>query len=287
MKNHARTWVQQNRSSFALWCPDGSTQAGSVCVRVLNQGLNFHDKTIERTYTSRIVEGGLPARLTMANRRDERSRLLLSCRPEAGLRPLLVVLFGLDLYRLAAHSIAIYASGVGRWPNLLTSAAAHRKAIVEQVSFGYVPLPSPADKLGTRRFLPTKFRDRIRLPEIVWRSANLEMPPSNGIPAGRYFLKTNNDSGTNLEVHNPLTPNQKVSATNWLQTHSHGPTRIVGGGEWWYAKIKPEIFLERAIAGKGDRLEEWKLHVMNGRCSFLYEREGDGARSDRAYGLRS
>lgn len=185
---------------------------------------------------------------------------------------------GLDLYRLAAYSIAIYASGVGHWPNLASPLRLTEKQLWSKF-FGYVPLPSPADKLGTRKFLPSEFHDRIRLPEVVWRSANLAMPPSNGIPAGRYFLKANNDSGTNLEVHYPLTPNQKNTIATWLQTRRHGPARIVGGGEWWYAKIKPEIFLEKAIAGKGDKLEEWKLHVLNGRCTYLYEREGDGATS--------
>ena len=185
---------------------------------------------------------------------------------------------GLDFYRLAAYSIAIYASGVGRWPNLASPLRLTEKQLWSKF-FGYVPLPSPADKLGTRQFLPVEFRDRIRLPEVVWHSANLEMPPSHGIPAGRYFLKANNDSGTNLEIRYPLTTDQKNTIATWLQSRRHGPARIVSGGEWWYAKIKPEIFLEKAIAGKGAKLEEWKLHVMNGRCTYLYERQGDGSKS--------
>ena len=183
---------------------------------------------------------------------------------------------GMDLYRLAAYSIAIYASGVGRWPNLSSPVLMTEKQLWSKF-FGFVPLPTPADKLRIGQFLPSEFRDRISLPEIVWRSASLAMPPSVGIPAGRYFLKANNDSGTNLEVRYPLTPDQTNIITKWLQNRRHGPGRIVGGGEWWYAKIKPEIFLERAIAAKGDQLEEWKLHVMNGRCGYLSERQGDSA----------
>ncbi|MEM9471955.1 MAG: ATP-grasp fold amidoligase family protein [Pseudomonadota bacterium] len=184
---------------------------------------------------------------------------------------------GMDLYRLAAYSIAIYASGVGRWPDLACPVRLTEKQLWSKF-FGYVPLPSPADKLGTKRFLPFEFRDRIRLPEVVWRSAQIAMPPGDRIPAGRYFLKANNDSGTNLELHYPLTPDQKDRLADWLRSRQ-GPARIVGGGEWWYARIKPEIFLERAIGSEGSPPEEWKLHVMNGRCTYLYEREGDGRKS--------
>ena len=185
---------------------------------------------------------------------------------------------GLDLYRLAAYSIAVYASGVGRWPDLAPPVRLTEKQLWSKF-FGYVPLPSPANKLEAKRYLPGEFRQHIKSPEVVWRSAQLAMPPDLGIPAGRYFLKANNDSGTNLELRYPLTPDQKAMVANWLHTRHRGPARIVAGGEWWYAKMNPEIFLERAIASEATPLEEWKLHVMNGRCTYLYERQGDGAKS--------
>ncbi len=181
---------------------------------------------------------------------------------------------GMDLFRLAAYSIAIYASGVGRWPNLSPPVRLTEKLLWSKF-FGYVPLPTPADKLEAMRYLPAEFRDRVKAPEIVWRSSQLAMPPDVGIPPGRYFLKANNDSGTNLELRYPLTPDQKAAVAKWLQIRRHGPARIVSGGEWWYAKIKPVIFLERAIAGKDGPPEEWKLNVMNGQCAYLSERQGD------------
>ncbi len=185
---------------------------------------------------------------------------------------------GLDLYRLAAFSIAIYASGTGRWPSLTPPVRMTEKQLWSKF-FGFMPLPTPADKLTVGQFLPAKFRDRINLPEIVWRSNSLTMPPSLGIPAGRYLLKTNNDSGTNLEVRYPLTSDQKTTIAKWLQHRSRGAARLIGGGEWWYGKIKPEIFLEKTIGTEDSSPEEWKLHVMNGRCSYLYERQGDGPKT--------
>ncbi len=237
----------------------------------------MHKLLIEQTPQALLKQARQHAAKWLTNEMNEAESCFLA-NPKPGFNRGMEFYSGMDLFRLAAYSIAIYASGVGRWPELSPPVRLTEKQLWSKF-FGYVPLPSPADKLEARRYLPAQFHDRIKSPEVAWRSTEIAMPPDLGIPAGRYFLKANNDSGTNLEVHYPLSPDQKATIAKWLQTRRQALLRIVGGGEWWYAKMKPEIFLERAIASEGTPLEEWKLHVMNGRCTYLYERHGDGAKS--------
>ena len=46
--------------------------------------------------------------------------------------------------------------------------------------------------------------------------------------------------------------------------------QLVGGGEWWYAMMQPEIFVEQAIDDH-ETLSEWKQQTKGKR--FVFESE--------------
>ena len=178
---------------------------------------------------------------------------------------------GYDLLQIMAWSLAIYASKVGVWPNLLDPRKQTEKLLWMKL-FGYLPVPTPANKLTVGESIPREYRDRIHTAKVYWRSSQPALPAPGAVPDGKHFFKANNSSGYNLHVQFPLQaviiPQLKQRITQMFQRPP-----LVAGGEWWYAMMQPEIFVEQAIDAPG-KFSEWKLHIFNGKLVFLYEREG-------------
>jgi hypothetical protein len=178
---------------------------------------------------------------------------------------------GYDLLHIMARSLAIYASKVGVWPILIDPRKQTEK-LVWMKFFGYLPMPTPANKLTVGDSIPQEYRDRIHTAKVFWRSSQPALPAPDAIPKGKHFLKANNASGYNLHVQFPIqtgiVPQLKQRIAQMFQR-----PLLVSGGEWWYAMMQPEIFVEQAIDDP-EKLSEWKFFVFNGKCHYLYEREG-------------
>ncbi len=177
-----------------------------------------------------------------------------------------------DLLQIMARSLAIYASKVGCWPNLIEPKKQTEK-LVWMKFFAYLPTPTPANKLTVGDSIPHEYRDRIHAAKVFWRSSRPAIPGPGDVPIGKHFFKANNSSGYNLHLQFPLQsaviPQLKQRISQMFQR-----PHLVGGGEWWYAMMKPEIFVEQEIDAPG-RLSEWKFFIFNGKCQYLYEREGN------------
>ncbi len=179
-----------------------------------------------------------------------------------------------ELLKVAAISIAVYYTQHGRWPKLVDPVTQTEKLLWMKF-FGYLPMPSPANKLAVAELIPSEFADRLRVPDILWRSKELCLPPPDAIPRGHHFIKVNNGTGSNLRLDFPLSPEDRTRFKTWLAAR-RSPSGLRRGGEWWYATIEPEIFIERAVANT-DQLEEWSFFVFNGGCIYLVELQEDEA----------
>lgn len=178
---------------------------------------------------------------------------------------------GYDLLHIMARSLAIYAGKVGVWPNM-TEPQKQTEKLLWMKFFGYLPVPSPANKLTVGEYIPPKYRDRIHTAKVFWRSSQPALPGPDAVPLGKHYFKANNSSGYNLHLQFPLQaaviPQLRQRITQMFQR-----PKLVGGGEWWYAVMQPEVFVEQAIDAPG-KFAEWKLHIFNGKLVYLYEREG-------------
>ncbi len=176
---------------------------------------------------------------------------------------------GLDLYRIAGQSLATYAHTCNRWPDMINPQR-YTEKLIWMKFFSWLPVPSAASKTHVRTLLPEKFKDKILLPNIMWRSDRPAMPPLANIKPGRHYLKVSNSTATNMALDFPVSGKNVEIVKRWMQMMFQ-PPQVVSGGEWWYATIKPEVFVEETI-GVDDPFTEWKFHVYNGKCAFLYER---------------
>ena len=190
-------------------------------------------------------------------------------RPRAGYGSGIELYKSLELFHVLAGSVATYASGVGRWP-VLTNPASFSEKLVWIKFFQFLPIPTPADKLTARSFIPVPFKSKIRVARILWQSPEPRLPPDGAVQPGYHFLKMNNSSGTNRFLRFPLSAQDRANLQPWLR-NAFGFPRITANGEWWYGTIKPQVFVEEAIGGT-ERPEEWKFFVANGVCQFFYQR---------------
>lgn len=184
---------------------------------------------------------------------------------------------GYDLLHIMARSIGAYASKVGCWPDVITPRKQTEKLIWMKF-FGYLPMPTPANKLSARNFIPPGYEDKILTATTLWRSTTPSLPPADAIPPGKYFFKSNNNTKTSFLLDFPLSaivaPQLKDRISRMFQ-----PPAMVSGGEWWYATMQPEIFVEDVI-DVPENISEWKFQIYNGRCQFLYDRRGDHRTTD-------
>ena len=203
-------------------------------------------------------------------------------RPRSGFGRGIEYYKGLQFFHVLAGSVASYASGVGRWPDLMKPALFSEK-LVWLKFFQFLPIPTPSDKLMARNSIPAAYKDRIRASRILWQSPEPRLPPDGAVPPGYHFLKINNASGSNRRVQFPLAAQDKATLQPWLRS-AFGYPQITTGGEWWYGTIRPQVFVEEAVGGT-ERPQEWGFFVMNGVCQFLWHHRDrtTGTRKDTLY----
>lgn len=185
---------------------------------------------------------------------------------------------GIDVYRaqefhaVAAIEIHRFREVTGRWPDLVEPVFDSDK-MFRQKFFGWMPLPTPADKLRVRDHVPPDWRERILTAETLWRSPKIALPPEDAIPPGRHFVKLNNSTGVNLEIDFPLSAEGRAVFEGWLSRLRRAiPMRMIG--EWWYAAIPGTLFVERSLASE-IRPAEVSVSVYHGRARLVAERTLD------------
>lgn len=185
---------------------------------------------------------------------------------------------GYDLLQIMAWSLGVYTQKVGCWPNVI-SPAKYTEKLIWMKFFSYLPVPTVANKLTVGSFIPERYRARIQTAKVLWRSTRPAIPALGEVPPGKHFLKANNASGYNVHLQFPVPESLMPQLRQRIAQMFERP-RAVSGGEWWYAFMQPEIFVEREIDSP-ENLEEWKFFVANGKCLSLFERTGsidkDGA----------
>ena len=107
---------------------------------------------------------------------------------------------GIDYYKfdalvqVLAVVLAVYRNTAGRYPDLLNP-----KLYSEKVSalkfLAPLKVPESGNKLLTASFLTPEARSTIRIPEVVWHSAEPILPMNGAMEDGDYYLKTNHGSG--------------------------------------------------------------------------------------------
>jgi len=179
---------------------------------------------------------------------------------------------GHALLRMAGQAVALYRTAKRRWPEL-DEPASFTEKLLWMKFFGFLPIPSPADKLAVGRFIPPHLADRVRPAEVLWRSRELGFPPEDAVPPGRHFVKSNNGTADAARFAFPLDEGGRGAFAAWLSGRKRAvPLEVFG--EWWYGTFPREIFVEQD-AGGGEAVEEWKCHVFRGRCLFVNALEGE------------
>ena len=136
---------------------------------------------------------------------------------------------------------------------------------------------NPADKLAAIAFLSKEMRDRVGFPSRFWISERPVLPPDGAIPAGPCWLKISNGNAMQERVVWPPSPERRRalegSVALWWRAR-YG----VGWGEWWYALVRPRLYLEHDLSDLMEGRPEIKIFVREGRPVLLYaiRRHPDG-----------
>ena len=133
--------------------------------------------------------------------------------------------------------------------------------------FAPLPMPVVADKLNCGAFIPRDLRDDVKPIEVI---AQTDQPITEEVLArfalkpGRYYVKANAGSGTNIPIQVPMDPavatHVEERTQAWLQAE-HGARN----GEWWYGQIRKQNFIEPDCSKEGESLTDWKFHVAGAR----------------------
>lgn len=165
------------------------------------------------------------------------------------------------------RSCAVYERFHGRVPNLLAPSSFTEKQLLFKF-FAPIPLFATSDKLGARKYLPSKLSQAVKTPRVIWESKRAELPSNDDIPAGRYWFKSNHGAGTNMPVIFPIDPETRTkleaTAETWL-TKIHD-RRL---GLWWYEFFERRIFLEEDLSESGVSADDWKFFVCNGKVILI------------------
>ncbi len=135
--------------------------------------------------------------------------------------------------------------------------------------FASLPLPSLADKLGVRDYVPARLGEGV-LSSVVWVGDSVNELFAAKLPPGRFVLKANHGSEMNLFLNLPedlaARRNEiEKKTTEWLSTH-YGYAR----GEWQYCTFKHRLFLERFLSFAGDGPpEDYKFFCFNGKVRLI------------------
>ena len=122
-----------------------------------------------------------------------------------------------------------------------------------------------ADKLATKAWIAERCPE-LPMPATLWRGTDPAAIPRGLLRPG-VIVKANHGSNFNLPILDPVPPHEQVVATarRWLAT-TWGRRR----GEWHYAGVRREVFVEEMVGGDGP-LADIQIRAGGGRaglCSF-------------------
>jgi len=125
-----------------------------------------------------------------------------------------------------------------------------------------------ANKLATKDWIKARCPE-LPLPVTLWRGTDPTAIPRALIRPG-VIVKANHGSSFNLRIGDVVPPYEEVvhTAQRWL-AKSWGHRR----GEWHYALVRREVFVEEAVGGNGP-LVDIQIRAGSGRvglCSFTYD----------------
>ena len=125
-----------------------------------------------------------------------------------------------------------------------------------------------ADKLATKDWIAARCPD-LPIPATLWRGSDpAEIP--RGLLRPGVIVKANHGSNFNLPIRDVVPPHEEVVATarRWLAT-TWGRRR----GEWHYAQVRREVFVEEMVGGDGP-LVDIQVRAGGGRaglCSVSFD----------------
>ncbi|TCL01391.1 teichuronopeptide biosynthesis TupA-like protein [Shimia isoporae] len=166
-----------------------------------------------------------------------------------------------------SRALQVFAAARNEVPDLTNPSTFFEKLTVSKF-FAPVPMPSPADKLATGRFIPETAARHIRPVPGLWSGQSPITPEvllQADLKPGRYFAKSNCGSYTNMQFTLPTTrevlEELEKRSTQWL-SHEHG----VRAGVWWYGLIRPQNLIEADLSPSvNSDLPDWKLYCGGGR----------------------
>lgn len=190
-------------------------------------------------------------------------------------------------FRLAAaRGIGAYLRANDRFPNFR-----HAKSFSEMNLLNSIILPMPvgvpADKLLVGDYIPDAMRSKVRTAKVAAVFRKAEELTFEGLEPGRYFLKANHGSQTNMAID--LRPGAasldleaiREKAGKWL-AKGYGEN----SSQWWYNLIERRLFIEEDLREEGsdDPIEDLRFHCINGQVAMLQlDVEGGDTRDNPIY----
>jgi hypothetical protein len=162
----------------------------------------------------------------------------------------------------------IFKAENGYLPSL-ASPTSFNEHIFARKFFAPLLMPSLADKLAAKDYVKARLGDEF-LPAVVWVGEDVGGLFAAKPPAGRYVLKANHSSNSNLFLNLPEDLSAKRDeierqATSWL-TSRFG----YDWGEWQYCTFKPKLFLEEFIDFNGVKTpNDYKFYCFHGKVRLI------------------
>jgi hypothetical protein len=151
----------------------------------------------------------------------------------------------------------------------LTNPSTFNEHIFVRKFFAPMPMPSLADKLAAREHVKKLVGEKF-VPAVMWIGNDIKELFTTAPPAGRYVLKANNSSGSNLYLNLPedlTTRRDEIGQwANAMLTSQYG----YNWGEWHYATIAPTLFLEQFIDFNGIQTpDDYKFYCFRGKARLV------------------
>ena len=180
---------------------------------------------------------------------------------------------GADFENGLWRSCKTYLKFHGSLPNLIAPSSFTEKQLLFKF-FAPIPIIATSDKLGSRAYSRGLTDAQLSKPKVIWRSKTANLPQNDAIPAGRYWLKSNHSSGTNMAINFPLDTETKKG----LETIAEGWLRKIHNRRlslWWYEMFDKVIYLEEDLSeAEGHSADDWKFFVFKGKVA-LFQHDKD------------
>jgi hypothetical protein len=181
---------------------------------------------------------------------------------------------GVDFYPWKDFIVAVvrgarlFKNDNGYLPALASPSGFNEHMFVRKF-FAPLPMPSLGDKLAAKEYVRERVGDEF-LPAVVWVGDDVDEFFATTLPPGRYVLKVNNGSGSNLYLNLPedLSAKRK-EIEEWVMC---GLASEFGyrWGEWHYCTFKPMLFLEEFIDFNGvETPDDYKFFCFRGKACLV------------------